>query len=146
MENNFLYNLSPDSSEFRFARVYESAAWFVFIILLVVFKGYKCLSLRCDMNFVIELKSLCNAFVLYSNLRLYRFGRFLVFFLYTFSCEVFVLFLFYFTIVVRFFSKNQEVIVAFDFFYIFAELVLKNVFDFSKLIFSIVRLQNLFLG
>ena len=71
------------------------------------------LSLLYNINSVIDFKSLCIAFVLHCDLRLYGFGRFLVFFLYTLSYEVFIWFFIEFIIIIRFISRDQKVVVAF---------------------------------
>ena len=65
------YNLLADF--WAQARVYESAAWFIFKIWLVFFEGNKCCFLCCNINSVTEFKSLCNAFVLLCVLQLYGF-------------------------------------------------------------------------
>ena len=57
------------------------------------------LSLQYNINSVISSLSVM-LFVLHCELRLYGFGRFLVFFLYTFSYEVFILFFIEFTLVI----------------------------------------------
>ena len=91
------------------------------------------LSSLYNINSVIDFKSLCIAFMLHCDLRLYDFGRFLVFFLYTLSYEVFILFFIEFIIVIRFVSRDQEVVVAFHIYiYIYRRQSLSEIIKWNR--------------